>query len=105
MAQKPMLTAVAAVAMTILSLSAFTTAPGSAPTSTKTIAVAPAAAPAVTRSKAVPHPEIRKAIVALQVAKSHLEHAAHDFGGHRVAAIAACDNALAQLRLALQYDK
>src|SRR5690348_10361044 len=51
------------------------------------------------------HPEIRKAITALERAKYDMQHAAHDFGGHRVAAIAACDNAIAQLRLALQYDK
>jgi len=51
------------------------------------------------------HPEIRKAISALERAKYDMQHAAHDFGGHRVAAIAACDNAIAQLRLALQYDK
>lgn len=52
-----------------------------------------------------PHPEIRKAITALERAKYDMQHAAHDFGGHRVAAVAACDNAIAQLRLALQYDK
>ena len=52
-----------------------------------------------------PHPEIRKAIVALESAKRDMQRASHDFGGHRVAALAACDNAIAQLRLALQYDK
>lgn len=51
------------------------------------------------------HPEIRKAIAALERAKTDMQRASHDFGGHRVAAIAACDNAIAQLRLALQYDK
>lgn len=51
------------------------------------------------------HAEIRKAITALERAKYDMQHAAHDFGGHRVAALAACDNAIAQLRLALQYDK
>jgi hypothetical protein len=39
------------------------------------------------------------------VAKDHLEHAAHDFGGHRVDAIHAVDNAITQLKIALQYDK
>jgi hypothetical protein len=52
-----------------------------------------------------PHPEIRKAITALERAKYDMQHASHDFGGHRVAALAACDNAIAQLRVALQYDK
>lgn len=51
------------------------------------------------------HPEIEAAIDALQKAKYHLEHAAHDFGGHRADALKSVDNALAQLRLALQYDK
>ena len=51
------------------------------------------------------HPEIRQAIRALERAKDHLQKAAHDFGGHRVEAVEACDNAIRQLKLALQYDK
>ncbi len=51
------------------------------------------------------HPEIRHAIAALEKARYHMKHAAHDFGGHRVEALAACDKAIEQLRLALQYDK
>ena len=51
------------------------------------------------------HPEIRRAIDDLERAKFAMQHAAHDFGGHRVDAIAACDNAIAQLRLALQFDR
>ena len=51
------------------------------------------------------HPEIRKAIAALERAKSDMQRASHDFGGHRAEAIEACDKAIAQLRLALQYDK
>jgi hypothetical protein len=49
------------------------------------------------------HPAIRAAIRALQNAKTDMQNAAHDFGGHRVDAIAACDTAIAQLNLALQY--
>ncbi|HXQ81431.1 MAG TPA: hypothetical protein VN775_08970 [Opitutaceae bacterium] len=49
------------------------------------------------------HPAIRAAIGALERAKADMQAAAHDFGGHRVDAIAACDAAIAQLRLALQY--
>ena len=45
------------------------------------------------------------AIRALEVARLHLERAAHDFGGHRVKAIRAIDVALVQLKLALKYDK
>jgi len=52
-----------------------------------------------------PHPEIREAIASLQRARDHLDHAAHDFGGHRVDAIHAIDEALAQLRICLKYDR
>jgi hypothetical protein len=51
------------------------------------------------------HPQIRRAINALQNAKTDLQNAAHDFGGHRVDALRACDEAIKQLQLALQYDK
>jgi hypothetical protein len=51
------------------------------------------------------HPAIHRAIVALEEAKTYLEHADHDFGGHRKQALADCDRAIAQLRLALKYDK
>lgn len=49
------------------------------------------------------HPEIRAALKALDNAKYHLEHAAHDFGGHRVDAIRAVDEAHRQLEICLQY--
>ena len=51
------------------------------------------------------HPEIRKAITQLERAKTDLKRANHDFGGHRAEALEACDRAIAQLRLALQYDR
>jgi uncharacterized protein involved in copper resistance len=51
------------------------------------------------------HPEIREAIASLRRAKEHMEHAAHDFGGHRVEAIRATDVALRQLEDCLRYDK
>jgi len=51
------------------------------------------------------HPAIRAAINALEKAKFDLEHAAHDFGGHRVEALKAVDYALKQLREALEYDR
>jgi hypothetical protein len=51
------------------------------------------------------HPHIRAAIRELQEARKELETAAHDFGGHRKEAIEAIDNALKQLREALEYDK
>jgi hypothetical protein len=60
---------------------------------------------AAKRARREPHPEIRKAIAALERAKSDMQRASHDFGGHRADALAACDKAIEQLRLALQYDK
>lgn len=51
------------------------------------------------------HPQIRAAMRSLENAKDHLQHAAHDFGGHRVEAIRAIDEAHHQLELCLQFDK
>jgi len=74
--------------------------PGAAavPTATPQPAAAPAALPE-------PHPEIREAMASLRRAKEHLEHAAHDFGGHRVEAIKAIDESLHQLQDCLKFDK
>jgi len=71
-------------------------------------AAAPAAAPqpaAVPAAQREGHPEIREAIASLRRAKDHLEHAAHDFGGHRVEAIKSIDESLKQLQDCLKYDK
>ena len=51
------------------------------------------------------HPKIRQAIKALEAAKEDLEDASHDFGGHRVEALEAVNNALKQLHEALEADK
>jgi len=59
--------------------------------------------PAAAAPAAEPHPEIREAIEALRRAKAHMEHAAHDFGGHRVEAIRATDDAIRQLEICLKY--
>lgn len=58
----------------------------------------------VTAPRTERHPEIRRAIASLQRARTAMQNANHDFGGHRADALAACDNAIAQLKLALQYD-
>ena len=89
-----------------LCLSVTTTTPASpkmpaaaaVPAATPQPAAAPAALPE-------PHPEIREAIASLRRAKDHLEHAAHDFGGHRVEAIKATDEAIHQLEDCLKFDK
>jgi hypothetical protein len=51
-----------------------------------------------------PHPHINGAITELQEARKELQTAAHDFGGHRLDAIRAIDNAIKQLRLAEKFD-
>jgi hypothetical protein len=56
-------------------------------------------------AEAEPHPQIRRAINALERAKDYMQHAAHDFGGHRVEALRECDEAIRQLHEALRYDK
>lgn len=70
---------------------------------------APPAAAAASHANATPtpepHPEIREAMESLHHAKEHLEHAAHDFGGHRVDAIHAIDEAQHQLEICLKYDR
>jgi hypothetical protein len=68
----------------------------------------PTAAPqpsTATTTAAEPHPEIREAIAALRRAKEHMEHAAHDFGGHKVEAIRATDVAIHQLEDCLKFDR
>ncbi len=52
-----------------------------------------------------PHPMIRKAEKQLLSARATLEHAAHDFGGHRAKAIGDIAAALGELREALNYDQ
>lgn len=49
------------------------------------------------------HPRIAAAITALRDARAYMAEAPHDFGGHRDAAIKACDDALRQLNFALAY--
>lgn len=51
------------------------------------------------------HPAMFRAISSLRSAKQDMENAGHDFGGHKKAALEACDKAIAQLELALKSDK
>ncbi len=50
------------------------------------------------------HPRLARAIVALHEVKEHLEKAPHDFGGHKVAAIKAVDDAIKELKEAIKFD-
>lgn len=74
---------------------------------TASAAPAPAGTPHPANAAATPepHPQIHEALASLRRAKEHLEHAAHDFGGHRVEAIRATDEAIRQLELCLKFDK
>jgi hypothetical protein len=49
------------------------------------------------------HPRIARAIEALKDARAYMQAAPHEFGGHRVEAIRASDDAIRQLNLALAY--
>jgi hypothetical protein len=71
----------------------------------KAIAAAASHTNTTTADPKEPHPQIREAIESLRRAKAHMEHAAHDFGGHRVEAIRATDEAIHQLEICLKYDK
>lgn len=86
---------------------AYSVSAPAAPNTANAAAVPTAAAQpnATAANAAEPHPEIREAIAALRRAKGHMEHAAHDFGGHRVEALRATDAAIHQLEDCLKYDK
>jgi hypothetical protein len=49
-----------------------------------------------------PHPEIRAALEALHSAKQDLEAAAHDFHGHRVAALKHVDEAIGEAEVCMR---
>ena len=49
------------------------------------------------------HPRIAKAINAIEDAIAYMKAAPHDFGGHRVQAIADSEKALKELKEALKY--
>ena len=49
------------------------------------------------------HPRLATAIEALRDARGYLAEAPHNFGGHKVAAMRACDNAIRELEKALAF--
>jgi hypothetical protein len=64
-----------------------------------------ALAAGLSSAEAAGHPAIRSAINSLEKAKFDLMHAGHDFGGHKMEAVAAIDHAIEQLRVAMRYDR
>ena len=51
------------------------------------------------------HPQMIKALHALENAKQHLEKGAHDFGGHRAKALEHVEAAIHEVHEALEFDK
>jgi hypothetical protein len=95
-------------AMGLVFALALLTVAHAAPKSPATTPAAAAAAPATTADPApVPqeHPEIHAALDALKNARMHLHDAKHDFGGHRVEALRAVDEAIHQLDICMKYDR
>ena len=92
----------AAALVLSLAMSAAATTPKATGTPAAT---APAKAVPAAPAPPEKHPQIREALESLRNSKQHLEHAAHDFGGHRDEAIKAIDEAIHQLEVCLQYDK
>jgi hypothetical protein len=99
------------LAVAVMTIPALAAAPNPSTAVGPTLAVAPVLVVAA-RQQATPirrtrerHPELRSAINSLERAKYALQHANHDFGGHRADALAATDKAIEQLRIAIQYDK
>ena len=98
------LLAVASLVLAFAFLSSTPAAPHKANVPATPAANALPATPAAA-APAEPHPQIREALAALRRAKEHMEHAAHDFGGHRVDALKATDEAIRQLEVCLKFDK
>ena len=69
------------------------------------VVAAPNHPPIVAVQKRERHPEIRRAMKNLEQAKTNLQKADRDFGGHRTKAVEAIDSALAECKAALAYDK
>ena len=64
----------------------------------------PAVAAPVAAAAPVPgeHPEIHAALDAMHAAHDHLDHAAHDFHGHRVESIKHLDAAIHEAEICMQ---
>jgi hypothetical protein len=90
----------------VLAFALIVSSPGAPNTATTKAIIAAASHPGTTAADPKErHPEIREAIESLRRAKAHMEHAAHDFGGHRVDALKATDEAIHQLEECLKFDK
>jgi hypothetical protein len=84
---------------------AYTSSAPAAPNTTSAAAVPVPQPNAAAATPAEPHPEIHEALAALRRAREHMDHAAHDFGGHKLEALRATDEAIRQLEICLKFDK
>lgn len=97
--------AVAVLAILVLALTLPVSAPAApAPHHPVVAAASRSTAPAAAAQRER-HPEIRAAMESLHQAHESLEHADHDFGGHRVAAMKHIEQATHELQLCLKYDR
>jgi len=58
----------------------------------------------VRTAEAEPQPHMQAALASLQLAKSQLEKASPDKGGHRVKAIALTQDAIEETKKGIEYD-
>jgi hypothetical protein len=93
------------LAALVLAVAFSASAPAAPNTAHANALPAPAAAPEPAKAVPADHPEIHDALNSLRHAREHLEHAAHDFGGHRAEALRATDEAIRQLEICLKYDR
>jgi len=91
----------------ILAVAFSISAPAAPNTASANAVPAPVPAPEPAKASPAPadHPEIHDALNSLRHAREHLEHAAHDFGGHRAEALRATDEAIRQLEICLKFDR
>jgi hypothetical protein len=59
---------------------------------------------AIATASAEPQPQMVLALEKLEAAKTHLQAASHDKGGHRAKAVKATQEALDEVRTAIDYD-
>jgi len=71
---------------------------------TQPVSIAAVPAAALATPLPGPHPEIHAALEAMRNAKDHLEHAAHDFNGHRVESIKHLDAAIHEAEICEHMD-
>jgi hypothetical protein len=93
------------LAALIMAVAFSASAPAAPNTASASALPAPASVPEPAKAAPAEHPEIHDALNSLRHAREHLEHAAHDFGGHRVDALRATDEAIRQLEICLKYDR